>query len=170
MATEIVAIAYKNKKAADKAAAYLRRQDEDNQVALEEVAVVTVGDEGQVVADISDVEPSKKIGGASAGALIGAIVGAFVGPAGAVAGFAIGGGIGAHEAGQEAIDDDFFSAVGDEIADGGYAVIVAAKEEELSWLSGHVPKELRGKLVRTTLSDERVHEIRSRGMAKDRGA
>jgi hypothetical protein len=24
--------------------------------------------------------------------------------------------------------------------------------------------------VRTTLSDERVHEIRSRGMAKDRGA
>lgn len=170
MPTEIVAIAYKNKKAAEKAAAYLRRQDEGNQVALEEVAVVTLGDEGQVVADISDPEPSAKIGSASAGALIGAIVGAFVGPGGAIAGFAIGGGIGAHEAGKQPIDDDFFSAVGDEIADGGWAVIVAAKEEELAWLGGHVPKQLRGTLVRTTMSDEQVTEIRSQGMAKDRGA
>ncbi len=166
MSTEVVAIAYEAADGAAHAAEYLREQSDANQVALEEVAVVTVDDEGQIHASIGPPEVSQRLGGGAVGALIGGVVGALIGPIGAIAGLAIGGGIGAHEATHhEDVDDDFLQAVGESLRDGGSALVIAAEVEELAWLSGHVPDELRGRLVRTTLSDEQVTRLRELGQA-----
>lgn len=161
MPTEVVAIAYEAADGAEDAARYLHEQSDANQVALDEVAVITLDDDGQIHATIGPPEASQRLGGGAVGALIGGIVGALIGPVGAIAGLAIGGGIGAHEAGHhEEVDDDFLAAVGDSLKDGGSAIVIAAEVEELTWLSGHVPDELRGRLVRSTLSDEQVARLR----------
>lgn len=166
MPTEVVAIAYEGADAAANAARYLREQSDANQVALDEVAVVNLDDDGQIHATIAPPEASQRLGGGAVGALIGGIVGALVGPIGAIAGLAIGGGIGAHEAGHhEDVDDDFLEAVGNSLKYGGSAIVIAAEVEELAWLSGHVPDELRGRLVRSTLTDEQVDRLRESGQA-----
>lgn len=164
MPTEVVAIAYEDRGGADRAADALRQARDDNQVAVEEVAVVTLDEDGNVHATIRPPEVSQRVGGGTVGALIGGVVGAFIGPIGAIAGLAIGGGIGAHEAvAHGEVDDDFLQAVGESLRDGGSALVIAAQVEELEWLSGHVPDELRGRLVRTSLSDSEVERMRELG-------
>lgn len=166
MPTEVVAIAYEAADGAANAAEYLREQSQANQVALEEVAVVTVDDAGQIHATIGPPEVSQRLGGGAVGALIGGVVGALIGPIGAIAGLAIGGGIGAHEATHHnEVDDEFLEAVGGSLKGGGSALVIAAEVDELAWLSGHAPAELRGRLVRTTLSEEQVARLREQGQA-----
>lgn len=166
MPTDVVAIAYEAADGAATAAKYLHEQSDANQVALEEVAVVTVDAEGQIHAAIGPPEASQRLGGGAVGALIGGIVGSLIGPIGAIAGLAIGGGIGAHEATHhDEVDDDFLQAVGESLKEGGSALVIAAEASEFAWLSGHVPDELRGRLVRTTLSEEQVGRLRELGQA-----
>jgi uncharacterized membrane protein len=166
MPTQVVAIAYDDENTARRAERYLRQASDDNEVALDEVAVVERAESGDVTVTIEAGEVSQRLGGGATGALIGGIVGVLVGPVGAVVGFVAGGAIGAHEAGhQGAVDDDFLRDVGDAITPGSSAIVLAGEIEELTWLSGNAPDDLRGRMINTTLSDEQVARLREIGQS-----
>ena len=161
--SEIVAVAYDNQDRAAEALTYLRSQEDANQLALDEAAVVVHTEAGEIETTVDERPTVDGFGRGAAGALVGGIVGMLIGPLGFVAGTAAGGALGSRSGTSHDIDEDFLRDLGDALKPGTSAIVVAAVPAELTWLSGHVPDELRGTVLRTTLSDEQLERLQARG-------
>ncbi len=160
MPSEIVAVAYETTDRADAALAYVREQEAANQLALDEVAVVVCGEDGEMETRLDERPLTDGVGRGVAGALVGGIIGTLLGPLGVVAGFAAGGVLGAESGSAHEIHKSFLAEIRSALAPGTSAIVVAGTPGELTWLSGHVPDQLRGRVVRTTLSDEQLARLR----------
>lgn len=161
MPAKIVAIAYDDPDTADQALQRIRELEDQNQLALEDAAVVVREEDGSLRTTDVGPDTERRVQGGALGALTGTLVGMLFGPVGMVAGLIGGGAIGAHKWHDVEIKEDFLTELSESMAPNSSAIVILGEEEELSYLAGQAPPELRGRIIQTDLTDVQVEKIRA---------
>lgn len=160
MPAKIVAMAYEDEKTADIALERIRQLEGADQLALDDAAVVVHSADGEITHRAIGEDTERRVQGGAIGALTGTLVGMLFGPVGAVVGLIGGGAIGARKWHDVEIHDSFVDELARGLTPGTSAIVVLGEQDELTWLAGHVPDDLRGRLISTDLSDEQLAKIR----------
>jgi uncharacterized membrane protein len=155
--SNLVAIAYPNRAAADQVRRTLIELQKEHVIELDDMVVVTRSEDGKVKLHQST---SVAAAGAAGGALWGGLIGLlFLAPlVGMAVGAASGGASGAMT--DVGVDDKFMKELGAHLEEGGAAVIVLIRKSTPDKVVPRI-KEYGGHMLQTSLSDEQEESLRA---------
>ena len=155
--SNLVAVAYPDRETAEQVRRTLFELQKEHIIELEDMVVVTRGDDGKV-----KLHQSASVAGAGAagGALWGGLIGLmFLAPLfGMAVGAAAGGLAGSFS--DVGVDDNFMKEVGTHLAGGGAAVVVLVRKSTPDKVLPRI-QEYGGHVLQTSLSEEQEESLRA---------